>query len=148
MIRPVPDKLAAQFMLKRDGCTGEAFVAVYKSVKDAIAAVAKLHGQAAGGGGQQQQQGKKGKQAAAAAGVAACRLWARQLSGEGLHQKRWRLVVRNLPFTVSGTGCTRAADVLRSWRPSACSAAFGAARAADSRRTMASGKWHACVLTT
>ncbi|KAL4452269.1 hypothetical protein ABPG75_007931 [Micractinium tetrahymenae] len=102
VISPVPDKLAAQFMLKRDGCTGEAVVAVYKSVKEAIAAVAKLHGQAAGGGQQQQQQqGKKGKKAAAAAGGAACRLWARQLSGEGLHHKRWRLIVRNLPFTAS-----------------------------------------------
>lgn len=109
VVLPLPDQLAAQFKLQRDGCTGETFVAVYKSVKDAIAAVAKLHGQAAGGDGQQQaqQQGKKGKKAAAAAagaGGAACRVWARQLSGEGLHQKRWRLVVRNLPFTASGAG--------------------------------------------
>lgn len=110
VISPVPDKLAAQFMLKRDGCTGEAFLAVYSSIKDALSAVAQLHGQTADGGAAQQQKGKRGKGKgaaaaaggdAAAAGAGSCRLWARQLSGEGLHIKRWRLIVRNLPFTVS-----------------------------------------------
>ena len=100
VVQPVPDNVAAQFMLKRDGCTGEAFVAVYKSIKQATAAVAKLHGQTASAA--QQAAGKKGKKAAAAPAAAGCRVWARQLSGEGLHQKRWRLIVRNLPFTVSG----------------------------------------------
>lgn len=82
VVQPVPEQLAQQFMLKRDGCSGEAFLAVYKDVKQATAAVAKLHGQAAGKAG------------------GACRVWARQLSGDGLHQKRWRLIVRNLPFNV------------------------------------------------
>jgi nucleolar protein 4 len=105
LVRPVPDDLAAQFKLRRDGCTGEAFLAVYKSVKQAMEAVAKLHGQtvasssggAAGGNGNK----RKGGEQAGGAGGGDCRVWARQLSGDGLHQKRWRLVVRNLPFTVS-----------------------------------------------
>lgn len=28
-------------------------------------------------------------------------LWARQVSGEGLHLKKWRIILRNLPFNVS-----------------------------------------------
>ena len=119
-MQPVLDKLAAQFLLKRDGCTGDAFIAVYKSIKAALAAVAALHGKevaAAGAGGK--KGGKRGGESAAVGGTA--RLWARQLSGEGLHQKRWRLIVRNLPFNVRGPGgglvggmvllgCARCAD--------------------------------------
>lgn len=104
VVQPVPDKLAAQFMLKRDGCTGDAFIAVYKSIKAALAAVAALHGKeaAAAAAASGKKGGKKGGQGAA--GGATCRIWARQLSGEGLHIKRWRLIVRNLPFNVSPGG--------------------------------------------
>ena len=32
-------------------------------------------------------------------------LWARQVVGEGQHWKRWRIILRNLPFKVRGTTC-------------------------------------------
>lgn len=103
VVQPVPDTFGKQFMLRRDGCTGEAFIAVYKSVKQAVAAVARLHGQPAAAAA---RPGKKGGAPAAAAAGAS--VWARQLSGEGLHQKRWRLIVRNLPFNVSEAGAQAA----------------------------------------
>lgn len=95
VIEAVPDGMASKYMLQRDGCSGEAFLAVYKTVKQATDAVMKLHGQTAGG--DRLQGGKKGGKSVAATG---CRIWARQLSGDGLHHKRWRVIVRNLPFTV------------------------------------------------
>ncbi|KAI3438130.1 hypothetical protein D9Q98_000571 [Chlorella vulgaris] len=100
VVQPVPDKLATHFMLKRDGCTGDSFIAVYKSVKQAVEAVAKLHGQKVGGQAGAKKGGKKAQQAELPP-PADCQVWARQLSGEGLHQKRWRVIVRNLPFTAT-----------------------------------------------
>jgi hypothetical protein len=46
---------------------------------------------------------KKGKKAAAAAAGEAgpeVTMWARVLTGEGALVKRWRLILRNLPFKV------------------------------------------------
>jgi hypothetical protein len=54
-----------------------------RSVKDARAAVVKLHGATK----------FKGKSSGA--------LWARQLGGEGALLKRWKLIVRNLSFKVT-----------------------------------------------
>lgn len=77
-------------------------------VRTALAAVAALHNQllqpalpAAKGKG----KGKHGGKSAAAGPSAApggpvSQLWARQVSGEGLHMKKWRLILRNLAFQV------------------------------------------------
>ena len=54
-------------------------------VKAAFEAVIKLHGSSIGNS----TQPHPGK------------LWARQLKGEGAMVKKWRLILRNLPFNVS-----------------------------------------------
>lgn len=116
VVNPAPQAVVDQYKLERDGCSGHAFLAVYASVKQAVAAVARLHGQPVasggegeGGGRQGKKKGKKqkggvGQQEAEGGAGAGVVLWARQVSGEGLHLKRWRLIVRNLPFNVSGAG--------------------------------------------
>lgn len=42
----------------------------------------------------------KGKLKQAQAPSEGLLLWARQVSGEGAHLKKWRLILRNLPFNV------------------------------------------------
>ena len=54
-------------------------------VKAAVEAVTKLHGTNLAG---RKQPGQE-------------KLWARQLKGEGSMVKKWRLILRNLPFNVS-----------------------------------------------
>jgi nucleolar protein 4 len=85
---PAPQPIVERYKLAQDGCTGEVVMLTYASARDACAAVAELHGQQVAGG-------RKGRGGGTAAGTT---LWARQVSGEGLHLKRWRVVVRNLPF--------------------------------------------------
>lgn len=65
--------------LREDGCLGDPLFIAFTSVKDAGLAVAALHRRALG----------------------ESRLWARQVSGEGQHHKKWRLIVRNLSFKVT-----------------------------------------------
>lgn len=61
----VPQDIARFAKLQQDGCEGPALLVHYKSVKDAIAAVAKLHRRTIG------------------AEEAKTVLWARQVNGEG-----------------------------------------------------------------
>lgn len=70
-------------------------------VKDALAAVEKLHNHVLreGDGGVAVAAAAKGKKAKAGASSGTL-LWARQVSGEGAHLKKWRLILRNLPFNV------------------------------------------------
>lgn len=65
-------------------------IVTVRQVKAAFEAVIKLHGTSIGGKQQQQQPGLN-------------KLWARQLKGEGSMVKKWRLILRNLPFNVSGS---------------------------------------------
>ncbi|KAG0563691.1 hypothetical protein KC19_8G051800 [Ceratodon purpureus] len=74
---PVAEAELIRRGLAKDGCRQEAVEVVYTSVKVACQAVASLHRQNVGGGGA---------------------IWARQLGGEGAKLKKWRLIVRNLPF--------------------------------------------------
>lgn len=69
---------------------------VYDSVKTALAAIAKLHGQKL----PQQSQKPAKRHKADKQDATAPTLWARQVSGEGLHLKKWRLIIRNLAFKV------------------------------------------------
>ncbi|BDA47944.1 probable RNA-binding protein 28 [Coccomyxa sp. Obi] len=87
--------------LQRDGCAGDVAFLVYPTVKDALAAVEKLHNHVLrdGDGGAAAAAAAKGKKAKAGASSGTL-LWARQVSGEGAHLKKWRLILRNLPFNV------------------------------------------------
>lgn len=77
-------------------------------MKDALAAVEKLHNHVLqdGDGGGTGPRGKKSK-AGASSGTL---LWARQVSGEGAHLKKWRLILRNLPFNVRASCPSTAVD--------------------------------------
>ena len=79
-------------------------------VKDAMAAVALLHNHvlqqedAPGAAPVTKAKGKKPQEAQAP--VEGLLLWARQVSGEGAHLKKWRLILRNLPFNVRTATCS------------------------------------------
>jgi nucleolar protein 4 len=123
---PAPDADVARAHLAADGCGGHVLFVLYPSVREAEAAVTRLHGlpmvQAlamaadAGGGGGGGKNGKKqkgGGTAAAAAGGGegggeeGGALWARVVAGEGAQVKKWRIILRNLPFQVRICGAAR-----------------------------------------
>ena len=80
-------------------------------VKGAVDAVPKLHGKSP----RQQQKGKS-------AGAPDELLWARQLKGEGSMVKKWRLILRNLPFNVCliYTHCSRCSAKVHTCQANIC----------------------------
>jgi len=87
VLNPAPAEVVGKYKFEQDGCFGEVVLLQYSNTKEAMAAIASLHGHKLIG-----TTLSRKKQAASLL------LWARQVSGEGLHLKRWRVVVRNLPF--------------------------------------------------
>lgn len=86
VIYPAPPDFIRQYKLEQDGCSGEVVLVRYSTTKDMMTAIAMLHGKDV-----KLSKGKKSP---------SVMLWARQVSGEGRYLKRWRVVVRNLPFDI------------------------------------------------
>ena len=87
IVDPAPSSIVRQYHLEQDGCSGSVILVQYETVKQALHAMKELHGSERRLG-----PGKKSPSIV---------LWARQVSGEGKHLKKWRVVVRNIPFNVT-----------------------------------------------
>ena len=69
--------------LLQDGCSGEVSLFEFSTPAEAQGVVALLHHRTS------------------VPGTENCRLWARQLGGEGAQVRRWRLIVRNVSFSAT-----------------------------------------------
>ncbi len=101
VVHPLPTYIMRQFHLEQDGCSGSVVLVQYETVKQALKAVKSLHGK--------QKKFSPGKKAVPV------RLWARQISGDGKHLKKHRVVVRNLPFNVTEKDLRAAFGDLTIW---------------------------------
>eukprot|EP00884_Botryococcus_braunii_P019055 jgi/Botrbrau1/5833/Bobra.0366s0015.1 len=103
VVQEVGEDLDKRFNLTKDGCSGSVALLVYDSVKSALQAVSQLHGRELAAERSEGRPKKKAKRPPDGSGGDrahdAAVLWARQLGGEGAHIKRWRVIVRNLPFS-------------------------------------------------
>ncbi len=94
---PPTAELVTRCKLSQDGASQHCVLLELESVKAALDAVPKLHRVAIGS----HAKGKKAEQGT---------FWARQLGGEALHRKKWRLIVRNLPFGATEQQLLKAAN--------------------------------------
>ena len=104
MAESPPEAEVVRAHLRQDGCTGSIVFVVYDTIKTALEAVTRLHTQPLHQPEQPKKKQKGQQKEKRSQQVTLPRLWARQVSGEGMHLKKWRLIIRNISFTVGLLG--------------------------------------------